>query len=1197
MRAFTVVGRNYLAHARVLARSLAETNPALHFEVFLLDDDGTLDVGEEPFGLLRPFDVFDPDEYQTLVAIYDVMELATAVKPRVLLHLLDSSDGPVVYLDPDLWFFGSLDEVERLATAHGIVLTPHTLAPVGRDGRRPEETELLRSGAYNLGFIAVGQTARPFLDWWWQRLARECIVAPERGIFVDQRWIDLVPGLFDHHILRDPGYNVAYWNLGERELTWNGERYEVDGRPLVFAHFSGFDPTKPYMLSKHTAPNPRVLLSEQPALRKLSEEYAAAMLEAGYEEARQVPFGLAVLPNRMRLDRFMRRAYRDALLEYEDPGRDADEPPPNPFAEPERFLAWLREPAGPRHSPLISRYLLALWQERGDLQSAFPDMARRDVLGFVKWVAESGRIEEGIPEPLIPSATEMRGLAGDPVEQAPLPGVNVAGYLKAELGVGEAARKMVDTVTASGEPVAVFAYSGTSSRQEHPLRPPTLEVGRDVPPYDVNIVAVNADSTSQFAIDAGPAFFDRRYTVGMWAWEVEDFPTAWMSAFDVVDEIWMNSQYAADAVARVSTKPVFSFPLPVAVPPAVPLDKKELGLPDRFLFLFSFDFLSIFERKNPLGVVEAFGRAFAPGEGPVLLVKSINGDRRLLDRERLRLAAADHPDIFLIDGYLPAETKDRLMATCDAYVSLHRSEGFGITMAEAMALGKPTIATGYSGNLEFMNDSNSYLVRYDPGSVPEGCDPYPVGARWAEPDIEHAAQLMRRVYEDPHEAQRIGERARATIEREHSPRARARLLAHHLERIRNEDHWRSRTAKVGMSRLAGLWTLDEAREAIARPIDNRWSSTPSGGMKDRLRRAALSMVRPALARERAIDERLLSSITELAERTASMEATLIDLGGTQRRLDQLVVELSGQLDEIADDIEGLAGHAAEHDRVAERLAATVDRLDALERSIMSSSEGTQTFRKAAQNHLSALSAQVTALESRMAETQRDLNARPYMADPTSLQLPDGTLGFSVPRPGDPYRDFEDVFRGEERFIRKRQEFYLALMGTEGPVLDAGSGRGEFLDLLAAEGREAIGVDLDEGMVRRCQDKGHTVVHGDVVEYLRGIDDGRFGTIFSAQFIEHVPLDALVEFLRLSVRTLRPGGVFIAETVNPHSFPAFRTFWTDLTHRAPIYPEVALTLARSAGFASARIVFPNGTGDFEHDLASEGEYAVVAHVER
>jgi len=284
----------------------------------------------------------------------------------------------------------------------------------------------------------------------------------------------------------------------------------------------------------------------------------------------------------------------------------------------------------------------------------------------------------------------------------------------------------------------------------------------------------------------GPGFFSGRYTVGYWAWELEEFPAAWSPVFDVVDEVWMNSEHAATGVRSRTGKPVEVFPVPVGAPAPAAVERSALGMPEGFVFLFAFDYFSIFERKNPVGLVRAFRRAFRPGEGPVLVVKSINGEERRAKREWLRYEAAGRSDIVLMEEYLPAGHKDALMASCDCYVSLHRAEGFGITMAEAMALGKPTIATGYSGNLEFMTHDNSYLVGWSEGKVPADCRPYREGAKWAEPDLDEAAALLRRVYESPREARRVGEQGRADITRLHGPAARARLLQQLLGRIREE---------------------------------------------------------------------------------------------------------------------------------------------------------------------------------------------------------------------------------------------------------------------------------------------------------------------------------------------------------------------------------------------------------------------------
>ena len=224
---------------------------------------------------------------------------------------------------------------------------------------------------------------------------------------------------------------------------------------------------------------------------------------------------------------------------------------------------------------------------------------------------------------------------------------------------------------------------------------------------------------------------------------------------------------------------------------------------------------------------------------------------------------------------------------------------------------------------------------------------------------------------------------------------------------------------------------------------------------------------------------------------------------------------------------------------------------------------------------------------------------PYVSDPGALRIPDETgrpvIGFRDSKLGAEggYRGFEDTFRGTEEFIRERQRPYLDLLGERSPVLDVGCGRGEFLELLAKAGIEARGIDTDPDMVARCREKGLGVEQAEAVSYLEAQPDGSLGVVFSAQVIEHLPYEELVRYFQLAERKLVPGGLFIAETVNPHSIQAFKAFWVDLTHRLPIFPEVAVTLARLHGFESAYVFFPLGTGELETDRRTQGEYAVVA----
>jgi SAM-dependent methyltransferase len=274
-------------------------------------------------------------------------------------------------------------------------------------------------------------------------------------------------------------------------------------------------------------------------------------------------------------------------------------------------------------------------------------------------------------------------------------------------------------------------------------------------------------------------------------------------------------------------------------------------------------------------------------------------------------------------------------------------------------------------------------------------------------------------------------------------------------------------------------------------------------------------------------------------------------------------------------------------QTAARVAGVPTRIEALEAQLRQIDEA-------------GVPTRIEALEAQLLQIDTELRAAPYMSDPSLLQTTDtqgrpaiGYRGLGSDGNSNGYAGFEDIFRGPQDFIRERMRPYLDLVRTHEPIVDIGCGRGEFLDLLASEGIHATGVDLDPGMVDICRGKGYEVAAADALDYLGALEDGSLGTVFSAQFIEHLSPADIVEYLRGAQRVLRGDGIFIAETVNPHSIQAFKTFWTDLTHRAPIFPEVAVALCRQAGFERALVVFPSGNGDLEHDRRSTGEYAVVA----
>jgi hypothetical protein len=389
MQACTIVARNYLPQARVLARSFQEHHPGVPFTVLVIDDPAPA-AHAEHFAVLGLDDIgLEPGEAERMALIYDVTEFATAVKPWLLRRLLRSGPDVVLYFDPDIEIFAPLFDLATLARAHSIILTPHVLEPFPQDGLQPTESTIMGTGIYNLGFIAVGPGGEAFFDWWAARLRRDSIIDPANMRFTDQRWIDFVPALFPHHILRDRACNVAYWNLTQRELSWTGREYRVSGQPLRFFHYSGYEPSRPTQLSKFQGDPPRVRLESDSALAKLCTRYREQLLAEDFEKSRHEQYRYGAFGNGLPIDRPIRRAYRSALIRHEA-GDGAE--PPNPFlgADPNAFVEWVTEPLESA-SAIITRYMLATWDVRPDLRDALPDPLGRDAPALYEWsIARSG---------------------------------------------------------------------------------------------------------------------------------------------------------------------------------------------------------------------------------------------------------------------------------------------------------------------------------------------------------------------------------------------------------------------------------------------------------------------------------------------------------------------------------------------------------------------------------------------------------------------------------------------------------------------------------------------------------------------------------------------------------------------------------------------------------------------------------------
>ena len=343
----------------------------------------------------------------------------------------------------------------------------------------------------------------------------------------------------------------------------------------------------------------------------------------------------------------------------------------------------------------------------------------------------------------------------------------VVGLLQEGLGLGEAARGYAAALHAAG--FEVFQHQVALPGRPASLGDPGSEgvvAFREVDAAaeaDLVLICLNPPEVALLR-EAGADLPSGRVNVGMWAWEVDPLPPSWPALAERwrLDELWAISPFVAGLLAPATDVPVEVIVPPVwstSAPPGATVDAA------RPFFLVVMDGASTFARKNPVGAIEAFTRAFAPGEGPQLVVKLWNGEVDPPERERLEMAAAGRPDVEIIDRWLPREEYAALLAAARAVVSLHRSEGLGLVPLEALAAGVVVIATEGTGLEGVVGAEGAFFVRAGEALVPPGTAAYPEGSRWREPDLDDAARLMREVWVDPEAATGRAQRGGREVQR------------------------------------------------------------------------------------------------------------------------------------------------------------------------------------------------------------------------------------------------------------------------------------------------------------------------------------------------------------------------------------------------------------------------------------------------
>lgn len=361
------------------------------------------------------------------------------------------------------------------------------------------------------------------------------------------------------------------------------------------------------------------------------------------------------------------------------------------------------------------------------------------------------------------------------------PGMNVLGHFCYPSGLRVSVESLV-----SGMQLAGVDASLRDIRTD-PMDEPRHACFDGMEVHDITLIHSQPEPFFEVAYeraDLAERSVDKPYRIAYWYWEFDSVPASWQRQVAQVDEVWTATEFVAKGLRELVSVPVRTMFPGVRLNGYIRRPREHFGLAsDRYTFLFTFHMMSIMERKNPLGLIRAFRRAFDPHERVSLVLKTSFGDRHPSQMEELRSAAAGH-NIQIIDAVYSADEVLSLMDACDAYVSLHRSEGLGLTLAEAMLMGKPVIATNYSGNIDFMDEGNSLLVPYTLEPLGRPIPPYDADSRWAEPSLEAAAEAMRRLFDNRAFASDLGSRAKASALERLSVEAAGIRVARRLEEIR-----------------------------------------------------------------------------------------------------------------------------------------------------------------------------------------------------------------------------------------------------------------------------------------------------------------------------------------------------------------------------------------------------------------------------
>ena len=363
-------------------------------------------------------------------------------------------------------------------------------------------------------------------------------------------------------------------------------------------------------------------------------------------------------------------------------------------------------------------------------------------------------------------------------------GVNVVSFLRTSKGIAEAARSSILALNYANIPFTTIDCGIMIPDDQKVESLPTSKFSHNFK-FNTNLFHMNPPELINLWSQFNKNQLSNLYNIGVWYWELPDFPDDWTFGFNLVDEVWVATQFVYDSVSAKSPLPVFIMPPCIQVDFNPSLTRTDFGLPEnRFLFLCAYDVLSYQDRKNPMAAIEAFKRTFPRNDPSVgLVIKTSNTQTDTGRLKELYEATQGYTNCYFITDTFNKQKFNSLLHLVDAYISLHRAEGFGLIPAEIMSLGKPVIMTKWSGNLDLITPDNCCGVEFKLIPIQQKSGPYMPGQIWADPNIEHASSLMKKLVSDAVYYTNISKSAKLFMRENFSPAIISRKIRDRLSQI------------------------------------------------------------------------------------------------------------------------------------------------------------------------------------------------------------------------------------------------------------------------------------------------------------------------------------------------------------------------------------------------------------------------------